>query len=181
MKISFTLFLLTISFLFGFDNVAFSQEKKYFLYGSLWIKANECNPKNASKLNSDKEEELNKYYNFNPIVDFSNEEILKSYNNLIKKKSSLFVVFRSSSSEENNLIKIERGSFKASLSTKKLLADKEILFNKGDSKTGATISYLFNKSSLTGKKDGHLVFDELLYNDREHKNQMLELIYVQEF
>lgn len=178
MKISFTLFLLTISFLFGFDNVAFSQEKKSFLYGSLWIKANECNPKNASKLNSDKEEELNKYYNFNPIVDFSNEEILKSYNNLIKKKSSLFVVFRSSSSEENNLIKIERGSFKASLSTKKLLADKEILFNKGDSKTGATISYLFNKSSLTGKKDGHLVFDELLYNDREHKNQLLELIYV---
>lgn len=181
MKISFTLFLLTVFFVFSFDNVAFSQEKQSFLNGSLWIMGNELNPKNVSKLNPDKKEEINKYFNFNPVVDFSKNDILKNHKNLIKKKSSLFVVFRSSSSEENNLLKIERGPFKASLTTTKLLCDKEIFLNKGDSKTGATISYLFNKSSLTGKKEGNLVFDELLYNDKEFKNQLLELIYVPKF
>lgn len=181
MKIYFSLFLLTTTFLLGFGDAAFSQEKKSFFDGSLWIKGTESNPKTAYKLNPDNEKEINKYFNFNPIVDFSKNEILKKHNNLIKKKSSLFVVFRSSSSEENNLLKIERGPFKASLTTTKLLCDKEIILNKGDSKTGTAISYLFNKNSLTGKKEGSLVFDELLYDDKEYKNQLLELIYVPKF
>lgn len=178
MKISISLFLITISFLLGCGDAAFSQEKKSFFDGSLWIKGNELNAKSASKVNPNTDKELNKYFNFNPIVDFSKNEILKNNNNIIKKQSSLFVVFRSTAEEENNLLKIERGPFSASLSTKKIVSDKEIFLNKGNSKTGASISYIFNKSSLTGKKDGKLLFDEMLYEDKEFKNQLLELIYV---
>lgn len=178
MKISISLLLIAISFFLGCGDTAFSQEKKSFFNGSLWIQGNELNPKSASKVNPNKEQELNKYFNFNPIVDFSKNEIFKKNNNLVKKQSSLFVVFRSTAEEENNLLKIERGPFSASLSTKKIVSDKEIFLNKGNSKTGATISYIFNKSSLTGKKDGKLLFDEMLYEDKEFKNQLLELIYV---
>ncbi|MES2574079.1 MAG: T9SS type A sorting domain-containing protein [Bacteroidota bacterium] len=178
MKKYFTLLLLTLSFFLLFGTVTFGQVKKTFLEGSLWIVGTESSIEKDVPSNVKSEDELNTYFNYNPVVDFSRDKILKEYKNIIKKKSSLFVVFKSSATEENAILSLERGLFKSSLSTKKMLCDKEVHLNKGDSKTGLTLSYLYNKTSLTEKKDGSLIFDDLLYEDKAFKNQLLELIYV---
>ncbi|MBY0486141.1 MAG: hypothetical protein K2P85_02965, partial [Flavobacteriaceae bacterium] len=161
--------------------IIFSQEKKTLLNGCLWLKGVEYKTENYTTPVNEEELALRKYFNYNPCIDFSKDEILKKYKNLITKSSSLFVVFKSSSREETILLSMERGSFKATLSNKKMLCDKDVILNKGNSTSGIIVSYLFNKNSLNGKKNGNLLFEDLLFEDTEFKNQLLELICIPKF
>lgn len=143
----------------------------------LWIKND--NHRNKVIQNSNNEgAELKKYLNFNSVVDFSKDKIEKKHKNLVSKNSSLFVVFKSNSKEENILLSLERGSFKTYLSNHKMVCDKEVLLNKGDSKKGILLSYLYNKNSLIGRKNGNLVIEDLLFDDKEFINQLAELIFI---
>jgi hypothetical protein len=176
MKFSISQLLLTAFILIGFNNFMFSQQKNLTFKDCLWIKGIENNSTiDSIKLKS--EDLLKKQLNFNPIVDFSKDKILKKYKNIVTKKSTLFVVFKSNEVAENGLLTIQRGSFKATLNNKKIICDKNILLNKGNPKTGTLVSYLFNKNSVLGKRNGSLEFDDLLFNDKDLKNQLLELIY----
>jgi hypothetical protein len=174
MKYSISQLFQTFIVLAFFCNYTFSQEKKSFFDGYLWIKGTD----NKEKINNLQESELRKQFNFNPIIDFSKDKVLKKYKNLVSKNSSLFLVFKSTSNEENILFSLERGSFKAYLSNQKVVCDKEVLLNKGDSKKGTLVSYLYNKNSLTGRKNGSLIIEDLLFDDKEFKNQLAELIYI---
>lgn len=175
-------------FVFGFilsvlsTNLVFSQEHKNILKDALWLKPIESNQIINIKLeNSNDENFNNKYFNFNPIIDFSRDKVLKKYKNIVNKKSSLFIVFKSKSNEEIQLTAIERGAFKSTLSNKKMIADNEIILNKGDAKTGEIVSYLFNKNTFVGKRKGNLIFNDMFYDDKSFENQLLELIYIPEF
>jgi len=178
MKISTTQLLFTLTFLVGLNGFIFSQVKTSFLKDCLWIKGNEANAFSVDSINSNSENLLKKTLNFNSVVDFSKDKINKKYKNLITKKGSLFVVFRSNHEDENILLTVQRGITKSILTTKKMQCDKDILLNKGNPKTGVLVSYLFNKNSLLGKRNGSLAFDDLIYNDTEFKNQLIELIYI---
>lgn len=76
---------------------------------------------------------------------------------------------------------IERGVFKTTVSTKKLICNKEVILSKGDSKKGVILSYQYNKNSLLGKKNGTLIFDDLFYNDKNSENLLIEMIYFPRF
>ena len=177
MKISITQLLFTIIILLGFNSYMFSQVKSSLLKDCLWIKGSEANIISADSLNISADL-LKKTLNFNPIVDFSKDNISKKYKNLITKKGSLFVVFKSNHTDENILLTVQRANIKATLTNIKMQCDKDITLNKGDAKTGTSVSYLFNKNSLSGKRNGNLAFDDLLYNDTEFQNQLIELIYI---
>jgi hypothetical protein len=116
--------------------------------------------------------------NYNPKVDFFNEKIKKRYNNIIEKKSNLFIVYNSVLEHENNLFSIERGLYKALISNKKISIDKDILLNRGDVKTGIILNYMYNKNSLIGRKKGDFVFDDIFFKNKKNENQLLELIYI---
>lgn len=164
-------------FLFFYSINVFSQEKDSFFNDCLWVKANNSIIRSNQKVNN-KESELKNCFNFNSIVDFSKDKIERKYKNLVTKNSSLFVVLKSDSKEENILLSLERGSFKTSLSNQKIVCDKEVLLNKGDSKKGMLLSYLYNKNSLIGRKKGNLILEDLLFDDKESINQLAELIYI---
>lgn len=168
--IAFTLFICSISFVF-------SQEKKILPNDALWIKSKNI-VSNSNQSPNNIQSDLKTYFNFNPIVDFSKDKIAKEYKKLVTKNASVFVVFKSTSIEENGLISLERGVFKASLSNQKIVCDKEVLLNKGDSKKGLILSYLYNKNSLLGRKKGKLIFNDLLFDNKEGLNQFAELIYI---
>lgn len=175
-SLNFKLFLAFIS-LFFYGGNAYSQEKKSLFKDCLWIKNEKSEIKSVSHLTND-DNDLKRYFNFNPVVDFSKDKIVKKYKKIVTKTSSLFVVFKSASKEENILFLMERGSFNASISNQKIVSDKEVSLNKGDSKKGVIVSYLYNKNSLIGKKKGNLIFGDQLFEDSESINQLVELIYI---
>lgn len=169
------LFQTFIVFIF-FCNYTFSQENKSFLNNCLWIKGNCEEPKEI--FNKDLHIKLINQFNFNPIINFSKDKIAQKYKNLVTKNASLFMVFKSSSKEENILFSLERGSFRTSISNQKIVCDKEVLLNKGDSKKGILLSYLYNKNSMIGRKNGNLLLEDVLFDDNKSINQLAELIYI---
>lgn len=161
----------------GFGNTSYSQENKSIFKSSLWLMGND--KKNTeNKTDFSKEEKQNNYFNYNPVVDFSNQTVLNNYQNIVKKKSSLFLVFKSSSDNETNLLSIERGTFEANINNKKIVCNKEVYLNKGDSKKGILLSYLFNKNALLEKKDGSLILDSNSFGNNASENQLIELVYI---
>jgi len=176
MKKSIFRLLFTAIFALGFTAAVFSQDKKTIYYSSLWIKGREIKAQTNSSPKS--QEELNKLFNFNSFVDFPNDSISRKYKKIINKKSSLFVVYLSKEDDEKELLSIERGVFKANLTNKKMICDKEVVFKNENSKTGIIVSYLFDKNSLAGKKKGNLTFSEHFFENKKNKNQLAELIYI---
>lgn len=161
-----------ISLLFFFQ-FSLAQQQQEILGSTLWIKNQE------QVLNSANTEEmaLKNYFNFNPVIDFSKSGSLKTIKNIVNKQSSLFVVFKSSEDQENGVLSIERPGFKAFLTNKNMRSDTEVSLKKVDSKKGVLLTYIVDKNSLSGRKKGKLRFDDLLFSDREGKNQMMELVY----
>ncbi|MEC4048835.1 T9SS type A sorting domain-containing protein [Flavobacterium sp. SUN046] len=155
-----------------------SQDKWTLLKDCLWIKGIEVNSKTIDSIKLKGENLFKKQLNFNPIIDFSKERILKTQKNIITKKATLFVVFRNTDKAENSLLTIQGRAFKAIVSNKKIISEEEVLLNKGDSKKGSILSYLYNNNSIIGKKKGNLVLEDILFNDKEDLNQLAELIYI---
>ncbi len=178
MKISNTNLFINFAFLVVISNTIFSQEKKPFNGNFIWIKGNEIAIKSNSNIAQDETEILKKTFNFNPIVDFSKDKILKEYKKRIEKQSSLFLVFKCATSDENTLVALERGTYKSTISNRKLDSDGATATYKGESKTGVIVSFIYNKNSLIGKKNGTMSISDFLYNDKLFENQLLELIYI---
>lgn len=164
-----------IFLLLSFNTKMYSQESKFYLNGCLWLKNSE---KGNGITELIRESEFNNNFNFNPIIDFSKKEIAQKYKNIVTKEGSLFVVFKSNSKEENVLFSLNKGTLKTTITNKKLVCDKEVLLNKGDSKNGILISYVYNKNSLIGRKNGNLVLDDLLFDNKKAMNHLVELIYI---
>ncbi len=159
----------------------FSQDFDVLRKNTLWIKSNDSLVLNSLNSKLNEELDLNKFFNYNPYVNFSKDKILKKYKNIVTKSFSLFVVFKSSTREENILLSLERGSYKSTLSNKKVVSDREVILNNDKSDSGVIVSYLLNKNSLIGRKNGSLLFDISMIKEKDFKNQLLELIYIPKF
>ncbi|NNT71584.1 T9SS type A sorting domain-containing protein [Flavobacterium sp. IMCC34852] len=155
----------------------YSQENKQILDCRLWIKSLDIPQKFSSEGSLNKENELVHYFNFNPIVDFSKNNIQKRFKNIVKKESTLFTVIKSPASEDNAVLTIEKDGNKTLFTTKKIVSDKDLLLNKDNSEKGMLITYACNKNSTLTKKKGSIAIDDLFYEDEEGKNMMMELIY----
>ena len=160
---------------FSFTNT-FSQSKTTFCDNCLWIKGKEQT--NSSTINIEVIEEIkNSQLNFNPTIDFKNDKILNKYKNLVTKKFTFFIVLKSLAKDEKLLLSFNRSSSKSSLSNTKMYTDKEVLFTNDNPKNGSIVSYLSSKNSIGSKKNGSLLFDDILFdNNKEH--QILELLYL---
>jgi Secretion system C-terminal sorting domain len=163
---------------FLFITIVVQAQNKNILTSLFWIKTENQNFSKAKPEVALPEQKIKKLYNFNPIVDFSKSNFSKKTKNIIKNQSSLFLVYKATTNEENNLLLIQKGSFKTFVTSKKIIADKEIILNKGDATKGFILSYFNNNNSILSKKSGSITFDDLLYEDKEGKSQLMELIYI---
>lgn len=152
---------------------AFSQETSSFFKEGLWIKS-----KSSDTITNGEENRENNYLNFNEFIDFSKNKSSKRFKNLVSKSSSLFIVFKSISEEEISILSLKFGSSKTLISNQNITSDKLVTFNKGNAKTGMILSYQFNKNSKIDRKKGHLIFEDLLFDNSQKSNQIAELIYI---
>lgn len=180
MKVSNYKFLFTFIIILSVEQNFFSQEKNKLSEDCLWIKS-DCQAMGSNQNSTFKENDLNQYLNFNHFVDFRKGKVEKVYKKLVSKNSVLFAVFKSSSKEENILISLESSSFKTSISNQKIICDKEVLLNKGAFNKGILLTYLYNKNSLSSRRNGNLIIEDLLFDDQGSTNQLAELIYIPRF
>jgi hypothetical protein len=167
MKSTFKFCLLSILF----SQILFSQENKTIYESTVWIKNNTDYSKNESSQN-------NLFFNFNKVIPFSSGVITKKIKNCSINEMSLFLVYKSSNEEEQNLIQLQKGKNKTFISSKRIINQDEILLNKGDVKKGYILSYLNTDNSIISSKKQNLLFEDDLYNDKEGKNILAELIYI---
>lgn len=80
-----------IFILISFNTKMYSQESKFYLNGCLWLKNSE---KGNGITELTRDSVFNNNFNFNPIIDFSKEDIAQKYKNIVTKEGSLFVVFK---------------------------------------------------------------------------------------
>lgn len=168
--------LLTIVLLLCFH--LHSQERKEIFDSTLWIKAKEIINSDIPNSNTNAENELKKYFNFNPTVNFTKDKFKKEYRNLVKKQSTLFVVFKTSSKEDDALLLMNQSGSKTFFSTKKIQSDEDLSLNKGNVQKGMILTYTSNKNSILSSKKGSITIDDLFLQDDTGKNQMMELIYI---
>lgn len=155
----------------------YSQEKKQILNSALWIKSPDIPQTQLDGRAINQEKGLKNYFNFNPIIDFTKDKIKKDFKNLVKNESTLFVVIKSPSKEDNAVLVMQKGIEKIFFTTQKITSDTELLLNKGNSDKGILITHAFNKNSILSRKKGSITIDYLFYEDKEGKNLMMELIY----
>lgn len=151
-----------------------AQNKPKIYDSTLWLKS-------TVKTSFLPEKKVDSCLNYNSVLDFTKDKISKSYKRVVNKEASLFMVFKSMSKEENNLLALERGIYKATISNQKISDDSEIKLNRGAAQKGILLSYLYYKNSLLQRRNGALTFDDLLYHDKGTNNQLMELIYIPRF
>lgn len=172
-----TLRLFLIFVLLLIQTTALSQNEKNFADAKFWVKGGEN--ENQSNFGVDlKKTSPDIHLNYNAPIDLKSDKKLRKQRNLITKSSSLFVVFKSFTPTENPLIELERGVFKVNLSTHKLKCNEELRLNKGNPEKGLIVNYLYNKGSLSGKRNGNLSFDDSFMEGEESQTQIFELIYI---
>jgi hypothetical protein len=185
MKFSYSKLIFTSIILMGFNNFLFSQQELQqgaYFNDCFWVKGkNAISSICLDTINSNSVLLKKKQLNYNLVADFTKDSIPQIKKNIIKKNSTLFVVFKSQEDSLSNLLSIQRGIFKARLSNKKMICDSDVLLNFGNPKKGTLVSYLYIKNSLLGKKNGAIEFDDLLFNDTDNLNQLFELIYFPRF
>lgn len=170
MKYSLTLLLL--SFLLVNDLTA--QNPGNVSGNILWLKAANSEDSLTAKKVKEPSEINHTHFNFNPVTD--SKSVKKSFRNIVNQQYSLFVVFKSDFEEEHNLLTLNRGKTKVLVTNKEVLNDKEMPY-KVDSKQGIILSYINGNNDKNGKKRNSLVIDELFAEDKEGKEQLMELIY----
>lgn len=120
------------------------------------------------------------HFNFNPVLDL-HANTRKSYKNIIGEQYSLFAVFKSDFEEERLLISLVRGKTKVLISNKQVLSNKEIIYNRVDSRKGFILSYSNANNERYGKKSNRFIIDDLFAQDEEGREQLMELIYYPTF
>lgn len=157
--------------IFLVTSISFSQQTNNTILGStMWLKG-------VSGIASSTEIAAGHLFNFNPVVDFS-QDIPQNQANIFNRESSIFVVFKDSSSQEKNILKMEYGTYKAQLTNRKLECEKDVPLITVDAKKGGILSYRVSNSILKGKKKGRIKFDDHIYSDTAGESQLMELLYI---
>jgi hypothetical protein len=159
-----------------FSYSLYSQSATTFFNKAIWYKSHDSNSYNFKGI-SKKENDLYSLFNFNRTIDFKKEKIDKIVRGIVENKSSFFIVFKSEEVKESNLFILKQGGFETFFTTGKVYTDEEEFKHKEQTRDGVILTYIYNKNNFFSKKKGSIVFDDILYNDKEGKNAIMELIY----
>ena len=169
MKKTISILLLLISC--GFLNDLFSQNLNLLSDKVFWIKS-----KKAVFVDSIQNQD---YLNFNESIDFSGKNILKKHKNIFSDKGSLFIVFRSKSKNEIEILTLKNREFNTHIFNKKIVSDKESLIDEYKASTGVIVNFIYNKN-LSSKRKGHLILNEILFDKSNKQLQIFEIIFISE-
>lgn len=169
MKKTISFFLLFISC--GFLNDLFSQNLNLLSEKVFWIKSEK-----AVFVDSIQNQD---YLNFNESIDFSDKNILKKHKNIFSDKGSLFIVFRSKSKDELEILALKNRDFNVNIFNKKIVSDKESLIDEYKASTGVIVNFICNKNS-SNKRKGHLILNEILFDKSNKQLQIFEIIFISE-
>lgn len=163
--------LLLLGAFLGFNNIVLSQNVILLDKKVIWIKSKKIKDStvNADKLN----------LNFNNPLDKNDFPSSQKIKNVITNKGSLFVVFKSSSKNEIELLTLKNSDFKVNISNKKIDAENEILIAEESASNGVIINYLFNKN-LSNKRKGHLIWNDLAFDALNNELKTFEIVYIPE-
>ncbi len=163
--------LLLLGAFFGFNNIVLSQKDILLDKKVTWIK---------SKKLKDSIVIENKFsLNFNLPINKNDFLVGGKIKNVVTNKGSLFVVFKSNSKNNIELLTLRNKDFKVNVSNKKIDAEKEILISEESASNGVIINYLFNKNS-TNKRKGHLILNDLSFDALNNDIKTFEIIYIPE-
>jgi|GEM_PF-1374899 len=116
------------------------------------------------------------HFNFNPIVNLQSGNNLL-FRNIVSEQYSLFTVFKSDFEDEHAVMTVNRGKTNVLLTNKELLNQREIIYKKVNSRNGFILSYINGNNDKNGKKRNSITIDDLFGQDKEGKEQLMELIY----
>lgn len=163
--------LLLLGAFLGFNNIVLSQKDILLDKKVTWIK---------SKKSKDSIVIEDKFsLNFNIPINKNDFLVGGKIKNVVTNKGSLFVVFKSNSKNNIELLTLRNKDFKVNISNKKIDAEKEILISEESASNGVIINYLFNKNS-TNKRKGHLILNDLSFNTLNNDIKTFEIVYIPE-
>lgn len=163
--------LLLLGAFFGFNNIVLSQKDILLDKKVTWIK--------SKKLKDSIVIEDKFSLNFNLPINKNDFLVGGKIKNVVTKKGSLFLVFKSNSKNNIELLTLRNKDFKVNVSNKKIDAEKEILISEESSSNGVIINYLFNKNS-TNKRKGHLILNDLSFDALNNDIKTFEIVYIPE-
>lgn len=163
--------LLLLGAFFGFNNIVLSQKDILLDKKVTWIK--------SKKLKDSIVIEDKFSLNFNLPINKNDFLVGGKIKNVVTNKGSLFVVFKSNSKNNIELLTLRNKDFKVNVSNKKIDAEKEILISEESASNGVIINYLFNKNS-TNKRKGHLILNDLSFDALNNDIKTFELVYIPE-
>jgi len=138
----------------------------------LWLKSEKIKSKDSTK--------TKKLLNFNTALDFSSKDQSKIYKNIITNNGTLFLVFKSDTKEDLEILTLKNKNFKVELFNNKVVTDKETLFDENAIKNGVLVDYLYSNNSSSTRKKGSLQLSDLLFDDSQNSNSVYEIIYIPE-
>lgn len=115
--------------------------------------------------------------NFHQHLRFNEDKIKQKNASLLNHESSLFIVFKSATEDEIELMQFGSKLDNNLLTNKKLITQRDNIFHESNAKTGSLITHIFTKNSLLNKKKGHLNFLPDLVNESESVNTLFEVLY----
>lgn len=163
--------LLLLGAFFGFNNIVLSQKDILLDKKVTWIK--------SKKLKDSIVIEDKFSLNFNLPINKNDFLVGGKIKNVVTNKGSLFVVFKSNSKNNIELLTLRNKDFKVNISNKKIDAEKEILISEESASNGVIINYLFNKNS-TNKRKGHLILNDLSFDALNNDIKTFEIVYIPE-
>lgn len=163
--------LLLLGAFLGFNNIVLSQKDILLDKKVTWIK--------SEKLKDSIVIEDKSSLNFNIPINKNDFLVGGKIKNVVTNKGSLFVVFKSNSKNNIELLTLRNKDFKVNISNKKIDAEKEILISEESASNGVIINYLFNKNS-TNKRKGHLILNDLSFDALNNDIKTFEIVYIPE-
>lgn len=134
---------------------------------SLWVHPDKAAPVSAT------EELSGPQFNYNPVLDFS---LLPSfYKGVLSSNFSFFVVFRSASEGEQEVLGLRLGSGKGYISNKSMLWESDMKFKKINSQKGILLSFI-SGSGAKGKKNNFISVAEAFLGHAKDDDAIAEII-----
>lgn len=163
--------LLLLGALLSFNNIVLSQKVILLDKKVIWIKSKKLKD---SIVNADKSN-----LNFNHPLNQNDFPFSQKIRNIVTNKGSLFVVFKSNSKNDIELLTLKNSDFKVNISNKKIEAENETLISQERANNGVIINYLFNKN-FSNKRKGHLIWNDLAFDVINNEIKIFEIVYIPE-
>lgn len=165
-KICLLLLLLSLG-----SNISTAQNK-------LKIKKASLSLDGLSTLDSLNQNKDNILFNFNPVINFTEEDV--KFKNILKEYGTLFVVFQSKSEEEHQVLEFKSKKDRVSVTNKYVNPEEEIEYSQSDPTLGAILTYAFKLENFSRRNE--LSFEEFvkIISADPEDHRIMEILYFPE-